>query len=150
MAQHPVGGGLAQAANFSPEHNFLVFNHRTLEADGTPGYEPYSRFPVGIHGLVKLTLLPFGHDDLEGQILAARLLMLAFFAGAAVLAWLSLARLGVEPAAAAAATLLAFVGLLPLLRRRGDQRGVGEPVRPAAHVPRHRYSTMRTTRGRRR
>ena len=95
------------AANLSPEHNFLRFLRQTLDADGKLTYEPYNRFPIGSYLLVKLAILPFG-DDLAAQILAARLLMLAFFAATALLAYMSLRRLAPSRWIALAATLLTF------------------------------------------
>ncbi len=98
---------LAVAENLSPEHNFLLFYHQILDEDGLPGYEPYSRFPIGGYGLVKLAILPFG-DDLAAKIYAARILFLLFFVGSAALVWLSLCRLTGNRWVALTATLLAF------------------------------------------
>ena len=100
-------GHLAVAANLSPAHNFLGFFQQTLDADGTPTYKVYNRFPIGGYLLVKLVILPFG-DDLSAQLYAARLLMLLFFTATAVLAYLSLARLTTHSWMALTATLLAF------------------------------------------
>ena len=97
---------LAIAANLSPAHNFLGFFRQTLDADGTPTYDVYNRFPIGGYLLIKLAILPFG-DDLSAQLYAARLLMLLFFAAAAVLAYLSLARLTAHRWIALTSTLLA-------------------------------------------
>ncbi len=99
---------LTLATNLSAEHRFLGFFRRKLGEDGEPQYASlYNRFPVGSYALVKLAILPFG-DDFPRQIRAARLLMLAFFAAAAVLAHLALARLLGDRRIALAATLLAF------------------------------------------
>ena len=98
---------LTLAANLSAEHRFLGFLSRRLNRQGEPVYYVYNRFPVGSHGAVALAILPFG-DDLPRQILAARLLMLAFFAAAAAFAYLALARLLGNQWIALAATLLAF------------------------------------------
>ena len=99
---------LTLATNLSAEHRFLGFFRRKLDEDGEPRYASlYNRFPVGSYALVKLAILPFG-DDFPRQIGAARLLMLAFFAAAAVLAYLALARLLGDRRIALAATLLAF------------------------------------------
>ena len=97
---------LAVAANLSPAHNFLGFFRQTLDADGTPTYDVYNRFPIGGYLLIKLAILPFG-DDPSAQLYAARLLMLLFFTAAAVLAYLSLARLTAHRWIALTATLLA-------------------------------------------
>ena len=98
---------LTQAANLSPQHNFLLFYRQTLDAEGRLVYEPYSRYPVGGYALIKLSILPFG-DSLTAQIYAARLLMLAFFAAAVILAWASLSRIAGDGWVALAATLLPF------------------------------------------
>ncbi len=95
------------AANLSAEHGFLQFRSRSLDRSGEPAYAVYNRFPIGSAALVRLAILPFG-DDAPRQIMAARLLMLALFAAAAVLAHLSLARLLGDRRIALAATLLAF------------------------------------------
>ena len=98
---------LAQAVNLSPEHNFLLFVNRTLDADGEPSYKTYARWPVGSYALVKLATLPFG-DKFAARIYAARIVMLLLFAGSAVLAYLALARLTGDGWVALTATLLAF------------------------------------------
>ena len=98
---------LVVAENLSPEHNFLMFYHQTLDKDGTPAYFPYSRFPLGGYALIKLAILPFG-DGLVAKIYAARVVLLLFFAGSAALAYLSLCRLTANRWIALTATLLAF------------------------------------------
>ena len=98
---------LTLAANLSAEHRFLGFFSRYQDEAGETAYRVYNRFPIGHHGVVRLAILPFG-DDFPRQILAARLLMLAFFAAAAVLACLALARLLGDRWIAAAAALLPF------------------------------------------
>ena len=99
--------GMSLAANLSPKHNFLLFNRQIRAVDGSPGYQPYSRFPVGAFALIKLAIYPFG-ESLANQIYAARMLMLVFFAAAAVVAYAVLLRLLDNRWAAVAATLLAF------------------------------------------
>ena len=98
---------LTLAANLSAEHRFLGFRRRYFDDGGEPRYVVYHRFPVGSYVLVKLAILPAG-DGIPGRIAAARLLMLAFFAASAVLAYLALARLIGDRRIALAATLLAF------------------------------------------
>ena len=95
------------ALNLSPKHDFLGFYRLRLDDAGEPAYEPYNRFPVLGHALIKLATLPFP-DDSAARLAAARTLMLAFFAGAATLAYLALRRLTRSPWAALAATLLSF------------------------------------------
>ena len=98
---------LTKATNLSPEHNFLLFESRTLDADGVPLYKPYNRFPIGGYALIKLAISPFG-IDFSAQIHAARVMFLLFFAGSAVLAYLSLRRLTADRWIALTASLLAF------------------------------------------
>ena len=98
---------LAIATNLSPEHDWLMFSHRSLDADGRVRYEPYNRYPLGTFALIKLAILPFA-DDLSAQIRAARFLMLMFFAATVVLAYWSLCRLTASRWVALAAVLLAF------------------------------------------
>ena len=107
MHNNVTANHLAVAANLSAEHGFLRFYRRTLDADGAPAYVPYNRFPPGGYLLIRLSMMPFG-DDLSAQILAARMLMLLFFAATAVLAYLSLCRLAGQRWIALAATLPAF------------------------------------------
>ena len=98
---------LSIAVNLAAEHSFLGFYRQTLTPDGDLSYEMNNRFPVGGHVLIKLVTLPFS-DNLTAQIQAARLLMRMFFAGAAMLAYLSLSRLTSSRWAALGATLLSF------------------------------------------
>ena len=121
---HPYHGGddhhdaitwlhMAVALNLSPAHGFLGFRRLTRDDDGDLGYEAYNRFPVLGHALIRLATLPFP-DDASARLAAARTLMLAFFAAAAVLAYLALGRLTGNRWAALAATLLAFSGYYAL------------------------------------
>ena len=98
---------LAIAENLSLHHHFRLFVGRIQGSGGAPAYEMYSRFPVGGYVLIKLAILPFG-NDLSAQILAARMLMLLLFSAAALLAFLSLARITSQRWVALAATLAAF------------------------------------------
>ena len=96
------------STNLSAEHDFLRFHSLRLDRDGEPQYDHiYNRLPIGSYVLVRMAILPFG-DDFPRAIRAARLLMLAFFAAAATLAYLALARLLGDRRIALAATLLAF------------------------------------------
>ena len=98
---------MAQAANLSPEHNFLMFHNQTLDYEGTPSYTPYNRFPIGSYILTRLAILPF-QNDLSAQIYAARILTLILFAATVILAYLAIARITNNKWAALAATMLAF------------------------------------------
>ena len=98
---------LTLASNLSLEHNLRLFLRQQPGQDGEPRYDMYSRFPLGSYALVKLATLPF-EDDLQAEMLAARMLMLALFCGAALLACLALRRIAADPWIALAATLLAF------------------------------------------
>ena len=104
---------LTVAANLSPEHGFLGFYHWFLDEDGEIAYRVYNRFPLGGYLLIKAAIAPFPGDP-AAQIRAARTLMLAFFAAAAVAAFVSLRRLTSSPGVALAATLLAFSSFYPL------------------------------------
>ena len=98
------------AENLSPDHNFrLVYRIARDEEDGGFQYEFYGRFPIGGFALVKLATAPFG-NDLAARLLAARLLSLLMFCGAALSAHLAIARLTGSRRIALAATLLAFSG----------------------------------------
>ena len=99
---------LTLAENLSPEHGFVRFYGLELDEDGQPAPAHfYNRFPIGGYALIKLAILPFG-DDLSAKILAGRMLMLAFFGAAAVLAYLALARITASRWIACAATALAL------------------------------------------
>ena len=100
---------LTHAANFSFEHNLLVFHYLSQDADGNPAYpQPYSRFPIGGYVLLKLAIQPFGDGAFGAQIYAGRMLMLLLFSAAAVLAYHALARISGSRWDALTATLLAF------------------------------------------
>ena len=95
------------AVNFSPAHGFLRF-HNLQNLEGThPRYSTYQRFPVGVYALTALATSPF-RADLSAGLRAGRLLMLGFFAAAAVLAYLALSRLTANRWVALTAALLAF------------------------------------------
>ena len=97
---------LAVAANLSLQHRLGLFLRLQPDQDGEVGYEVYGRFPVSAYALIKLAILPF--DGLAEQLLAARMLILALFCGAAALAFLALRRIAADPWIALSATLLAF------------------------------------------
>ena len=98
---------MAVVENLSIDHNFAMFTRQRLGADGEHFYWVYNRFPIGSYALIKLAGLPFG-DDLSAKIYAARMLMLLFFAAAAVMAYLALRRLTASRWIALTAVLLAF------------------------------------------
>ncbi len=98
---------LTVAANRSPEHGFLGFHLQYLSSAGERAYQPYNRFPIGGYLLIKAVMLPFP-DDIGAQVQAARMLALAFFAVALVVAYRSLKRLTASASVALAATLCAF------------------------------------------
>ena len=95
------------ALNLSYEHRFLMFAHWTLDEDGAPAYSLYNRFPIGGYASIKLVSLLFGGSP-SAQLYAARILMLLFFAAAAVLAYLSICRLASNRWIALTASLLTF------------------------------------------
>ena len=98
---------MAVAENLSTGHNFVMFTRQVLGADGEPDYYLYSRFPIGSYALIKLATLPVG-DSLSAKIYAARMLMLLFFAAAALTAYLALRRITASRWIALTAALLAF------------------------------------------
>ena len=101
---------LAIAENLSPEYNFRLMYRVWRDADGGLAYSPYSRFPIGGFALVKIATMPFG-NDVAATLLAARVLMLLMFCGAAALACLAIYRLTGSRWIALAAALTAFSGL---------------------------------------
>ena len=98
---------LMVAANLSPERRFAGVSRLTLDEQGAPSYYAYNRFPPGGYLLLRLVISPF-LEDLEARVYAARMLMLLFFAGTAIAAWLALARLTANPWIALTATFLTF------------------------------------------
>ena len=109
-----TGKNLAVAENMSPKHNFRLATAIWRDEGGGFEYDLYGRFPVGGYALIKLAALPFG-DGLAAKLLAARVLMLLMFCGAAIFAYLALARIAGSRWIALAATLLAFSSLYALL-----------------------------------
>ena len=95
------------ALNLSPEHNFVGYFYRALDPEGKTVYFPYNRFPPGGYALIKLATLPFA-DNLSASLYVGRLLMLSFFAAAALFAYLAISRIVADRWVALTATLLAF------------------------------------------
>ena len=110
LHNHNTAKTLAIAENLSPAHNFRLAHRIRQDQDGGFGYHLYGRFPVGGFAVVKIATLPFG-NDLAAKLIAARVLMLIMFCGAAALVCLSIRRLTGSRRVALAATLLAFSGL---------------------------------------
>ena len=104
---------LTIAENLSPEHNFLMALKIWRDEDGGSRYVLYSRFPIGGYALLKLALLPF-ENDLAARLLAARVLMLLMFCGAAALGFLAMSRATGSRWVALSATLFAFSGFYAL------------------------------------
>ena len=99
---------LALTDNVSPQYGFTRFSHLEPGQDGNP--KPtflYNRFPAGGYLLLKLAMLPL-EGDLSAKIVAARTLMLACFAAAAVFAYLALAGITGSRWVACGATALAL------------------------------------------
>ena len=109
---------MALAENLSPAHNFRLFHRVWRDEDGALQYSLYSRFPLGGPILVKLASFWFG-DDLSAKLLAARALMLAMYAAAALFAYLAIARLSGSRWIALAASALAFSGWYSLYHSDG-------------------------------
>ena len=104
---------LAIAENLSPEHNFRLTTSVWRDADYVLWYTMYGRFPIGVYALAKLAGMPFG-SDLAAALLAARVLMLALFCGAALFCYLAIARITGSRWIAFAATAFAFSGFYAL------------------------------------
>ena len=98
---------LAIAENLSAEHRFRLIHKMARYEDGDFAYTLYARFPATGYALIRAAIMPFG-DDLAAQIVAARALMLAMFAAAAMFAYFALVRVSGSRPAALAAVLLAF------------------------------------------
>ena len=108
VSDDPVAAGtLARAANLNAEHYFVRFSHRTLEADGAVAYHLDGRGAPGGDLALRAVTGHFPRDP-AAQRAAARVLMALFFFGAALLAYLSLARLLERRWLALAAVLLVF------------------------------------------
>ena len=108
VSDDPVAAGtLARAANLNAEHYFVRFSHRTLEADGAVAYHLDGRGAPGGDLALRAVTGHFPRDP-AAQRTAARALMALFFFGAALLAYLSLARLLERRWLALAAVLLVF------------------------------------------
>ena len=105
---------MALAQNLT--RNGLMFLEMTRRADGSLKHVVYHRFPVGGMVLIKLAIWPF-EGNLSAQLVAARTLMLAFFCGAALLAYSALSRLIGSRRIALIATLLAFSSYYMLAKK---------------------------------
>ena len=104
---HITFNSLAVARNYSAEHGWRRFEALTVNDDGERAYLMYYRFPPLGNVSIKLAVST-QNGDWRGEVQAARLLMLAFYAGAAMLAYFSLVALTQRRWAALAATLTAF------------------------------------------
>jgi len=98
---------LALAESLFSERGPARFYRLTLDDDGAVTPEWHNRFPLGGHLLLKGATAVFG-GGFAADLLAARVLMLAFMAGAASAAYLSLRRLTGNAWIALTATLLGF------------------------------------------
>ena len=109
----PVGddpaaaGTLARAENLNAEHFFVRFSHRTLEADGSVAYHRDGGGAPGGDFALRFVTGQFPRDH-TARLTAARVLMALFFFGAALLAYLSLARMLERRWPALSAVLLVF------------------------------------------
>ena len=102
----PSAKNLALAENLSPSDNFRLFTNKRLGQDGSLRIRMYSRFPIVGTALIKLSIAPF--DGLSAKLTAARTLALVMFCGAAVFAYLAVARLASSRWIGLAAALIAF------------------------------------------
>ena len=105
---------LAVAKNLAAEHAWLGFYNLAVDDAGDVTYSPYNRFPPLGHVLIKLAMLT-QEGNLAGEIQAARMLMLAFFASAAAFAYLAVVQLTGRRPLALAATLVAFSSFVALV-----------------------------------
>ena len=110
LHNHNTGQTLAIVENLFSERDFRLAKRVWRTDDGGVNYLSYARHPIGGFLLLKLALPPFG-NDLAAKLIAARVLMLLTFCGAAALAFLSISRIIGSRWIALAATLLAFSGL---------------------------------------
>ena len=108
-----TGQQLARAQNLEFPSG-LQFDQVSRNEDGSLRHALHNRFPIGGIALIKLAIAPF-EGDLSAQLAAARTLMLAFFCGAALLAYAALCRLVGSRPIALAATLLAFASYYMLV-----------------------------------
>ena len=108
-----VSRTLAIAENLSPSLYFRQFIRAYPKEDGGVHWDLYGRFPLGGPILLKLAIAPFG-DDLSAKILASRVLVLLMFCGAALFAYLAVARISGSRWTALAAALIGLSGLHPL------------------------------------
>ena len=97
---------LTLAANLSWRSGFRLFLNQRATPRGTKWHH-YGSFPVGGHVLIKLAILPFA-EDLSAMTLAARMLMLALFCAAALLAYDAIAKIAGSRWVAVTAVALAF------------------------------------------
>ena len=98
---------MAAAVNLSPSHHFLGFLNQIHGVSDNIDYAVYNKYTPGSYALMKLATLVVG-DGLSIQFAAVQMLMLAFFAGAVVLAYWSLYRLISNRWIASTAILLGF------------------------------------------
>ena len=104
-----TGRTLTIAENLSFDNNFSLATRVWRDEDGDLRHRLYSRFPVGGFVLARLATLPFG-DGLADKLLAARILAMLMFCGAAACAYLAIARIAGSRRIALAAVPLAFSG----------------------------------------
>ena len=104
---------MSVVGNMSPAHNFRLALGAWPDEDGGFVYDLYGRFPISGYALIKFAAMPF-EGDLAAKLLAARVLMLLMFCGAAVFAYLALARIAGSRWIALAAALFAFSSLYAL------------------------------------
>ena len=98
---------MAAAINLSPSHHFLGFLNQVYDVSGSIDYAAYNKYLPGSYMLMKLITLVVG-DGLSIRVAAVQMLMVAFFAGIAVLAYWSLCRLISNRWIASTAVLLGF------------------------------------------
>lgn len=98
---------LARVANLSAEHRFVPVTRQTLDPGGAVSYETDGGRPPGADLLLRLATFHFGEGSAR-EAVAARGATAVLFCLAALLAYLSLARLSGNRRVALGVTLLGF------------------------------------------
>ena len=106
---------LAIVSRATPANGFVGHARSLLDADGTPDYRYFDRYPPFFSAMLgALTGLT---DNLATKVWIARQLMHVIFILTMLFAWLLLRRLGLAPAAALVGVILAFSGHMLLFYR---------------------------------
>jgi hypothetical protein len=99
--------GITLANNLSFKEHFLMFDFISINENNTTVYSAYNRFPLTSFLATKIAML-FAMGNLKFEILFARYLMLGFFMGSMIFAYLSLKIVFQNKAVALTTVLLSF------------------------------------------